>query len=251
MSSPKPTIVFAPGAWHTPDCFDIVREQLHSQGWETEAVTYPSVGAEPPTQGLQGDADAVREVVAKLADEGKKVVLAVHSYGGLVGAEASKGLGFQQRKREGKDGGITMLVYLAAFVTPVGKSIKMMLGGQFLPWMNFKGEYVHADEPHKVFYADVDPELQEKSIKALKHQSAPVFTDCVTYEPWHEIECMYLMCEKDQALFAQVQEMMIQMLGEKAPVYKCNSSHSPFLSMPEEVVKGLEMAAKVGEERAS
>lgn len=135
MSSVKPTIVFAPGAWHTADCFDIVREALHARDWTTEAVEYPSVGAEPPTKGLADDANAVRSSVERLADEGKKVVLVVHSYGGLVGANAVEGLGYKQRLREGKTGGVILFVYLPAFVTPLGKSIKEMLGGQFLPWM--------------------------------------------------------------------------------------------------------------------
>lgn len=135
MSSIKPTIVFAPGAWHTANCFDVVREALHARDWTTEAVEYPSVGAEPPTKGLADDANAVRASVERLSDEGKKVVLVVHSYGGLVGANAVEGLGYKQRQREGKTGGVILFVYLAAFVTPLGKSIKEMLGGQFLPWM--------------------------------------------------------------------------------------------------------------------
>ena len=132
----KPTIVFAPGAWHAPDCFDIVREQLHQRGWETEAVTYPSVGAEPPNKGLADDAMALRSTLERLADECKEIVLVAHSYGGLVGQNALQGLGYKQRQAAGKRGGVIMFVYLAAFVAPKGATIKAMLG-QFLPWMQF------------------------------------------------------------------------------------------------------------------
>lgn len=131
----NPTIVFAPGAWHTADCYDVVRKELHAKGWETEAVDYPSVGAEPPTKGLSDDVAAVRAVVEKLAEEGKKVMVVVHSYGGLVGAEAVKGLGLKQRVQEGKTGGVIQLVYLSAFVMPKGVSILAAFGGQYLPWM--------------------------------------------------------------------------------------------------------------------
>jgi pimeloyl-ACP methyl ester carboxylesterase len=133
----KPTIVFAPGAWHTPDCFDVVREQLHQRGWETEAVAYPSVGAEPPIKGLADDTAALRATLQKLADNGKEIVLIVHSYGGLVGQNAVEGLGFKQRQAAGKQGGVINLVYMAAFVVPKGATIKELLGGQFLPWMRF------------------------------------------------------------------------------------------------------------------
>jgi pimeloyl-ACP methyl ester carboxylesterase len=137
-STDKPVFVLAPGAWHTPDCFQTTQDELHAQGWETRAVTYPSVGAEPPNKGLFDDAAAVRAEIQTLADQGRQVIVVVHSYGGLVGAEAVKGLGYKQRKAEGKTGGVTLLVYLAAFVTPRGASILKMLGGQPLPWMSFQ-----------------------------------------------------------------------------------------------------------------
>jgi pimeloyl-ACP methyl ester carboxylesterase len=140
----KPTIVFPPGAWHTPDCFDIVREQLHQRGWETEAVAYPSMGAEPPNKGLAEDAAAVRVVLDELINHGKDIVLVVHSYGGLVGQNAVDGLGVKQRQAAGKRGGIINFVYLAAFVAPKGLTIKEMLGSQFLPWMKFKVRGIRA-----------------------------------------------------------------------------------------------------------
>ncbi|KAI8675769.1 AB hydrolase-1 domain-containing protein [Fusarium keratoplasticum] len=251
MSSVKPTIVFAPGAWHTADCFDVVREALHARDWTTEAVEYPSVGAEPPTKGLADDANAVRASIERLADEGKKVVLVVHSYGGLVGANAVEGLGYKQRLREGKTGGVILFVYLAAFVTPLGKSIKEMLGGQFLPWMRPEGDYVYADTPETIFYHDVEPEAQKKALDALKHQSGRVFTDTVTYEPWRDIDCFYFFCDGDQALALPIQQHMASLLGPDAASFHSQGSHSPFLSQPQEVVEGLEYAAKVGLEKTA
>lgn len=138
MSSDQPVFVFAPGAWHTPDCFEIVQGKLDKQGYTTSAVAYPSVGAEPPTRSLFDDAAALRRDILVQTTQGKQVIVVVHSYGGLVGAEAVKGLGYKQRKAEGKTGGVTLLVYLSAFVTPKGMSILKMLGGQPLPWMNFQ-----------------------------------------------------------------------------------------------------------------
>ncbi|KPM38722.1 hypothetical protein AK830_g7844 [Neonectria ditissima] len=249
MAHSEPIIVFAPGAWHTPDCFDPVRDALHARGWSTEAVGYPSVGAEPPTKGLNDDSAALRAALERTCDAGKKIVLVVHSYGGLVGANAVQGLGYQQRLKEGLPGGITMFVYLAAFVTPLGKSIKDMLGGQLLPWMNVQGNYVYADTPEVVFYHDMSPEAQKKEISALKHQSAAVFTDVVTYEPWVDIECMYFFCDENKALPLSVQRQMAELLGPNAPTFHSKSSHSPFLSRVDDVVKGIENAAEHGQER--
>lgn len=136
MAAEQPVYVLAPGAWHGPECFDLVREKLKAKGYETRAVTYPSVGAEPPNKGLADDAAALRAEIQTLADQGRQVIVVVHSYGGLVGAEATQGLGFKQRKAEGKAGGVALLVYLSAFVTPKGASILGMLGGNPLEWMD-------------------------------------------------------------------------------------------------------------------
>lgn len=138
MSTTKPTFVLAPGAWHKETCYSPAQQLLESRGYPVEAVEYPSVGAEPPTKGLTDDANAVRAVLQRLADEGKEIVLVVHSYGGLVGANAVEGLGYKQRAKEGKKGGVITFVYLTAFVVPKGKCIREMLGGQFLPWMKFE-----------------------------------------------------------------------------------------------------------------
>ncbi|KAF4981772.1 hypothetical protein FZEAL_2494 [Fusarium zealandicum] len=247
----NPIIVFAPGAWHTPDCFDLVRNALHARGWSTEAVAYPSVGAEPPVKGLADDAAALRSTLQGLVDQGSQIVLVVHSYGGLVGANAVEGLGYQQRKAQGLSGGVVMFVYLAAFVTPLGKCIKEMLGGQWLPWMNFQGNYVYADKAEEICYHDVDAEGQKQALARIKHQSAAVFTDAVTYEPWHDMECMFFFCDDDKAVPLPVQTQMAAALGPNAITFHTKASHSPFLSQVDDVVKGLEYAAEVGKERAA
>ncbi|CEI66994.1 hypothetical protein FVEN_g9774 [Fusarium venenatum] len=249
--STNPTIVFAPGAWHTADCYDVVRNDLHSRGWSTEAVDYPSVGAEPPTKGLSEDVSAVRAAVERLVEEGKKVMVVVHSYGGLVGAEAVKGLGYRQRAQEGKTGGVIQLVYLSAFVMPKGNSILGLLGGQYLPWMRVEDDYVYADTPENVFYHDVDAETQSKAIAALKHQSRRVYVDTVEYEPWHDVPCFFIFCDEDRAIPLAIQQNLASMLGPNTGTFHIAASHSPFLSLPKETIEGLELAAKDGLEKSA
>lgn len=114
----------------------------------------------------------------------------------------------------------------------------------------FQGNYVYPDTPEIVFYHDVDPKLQRQAIAKLMHQSARVFTDLVTYEPWHEIECMYFFCDGDKALPLPVQQRMAKLLGPVAASFHTKGSHSSFLSEVQEVVEGLEHAARVGQEKS-
>ncbi|GJC95751.1 FAD binding domain-containing protein [Colletotrichum higginsianum] len=245
-----PTVVFTPGAWHGPQSFDLVRAGLTLKGYESEAITLPSVGAEPATVGLEEDAAVLRSTIETLADAGKEVVVVVHSYGGMVGANAVEGLGYLQRAANGQAGGIIMLVYLSAFAAPNATSLLDMLSGEYLPWMRADGDKVYADTPETIFYADVDPILRAKAIAELSWQSARVFSDPATYEPWNDgIEVMYFHCEQDQAIPLATQEAMAAQFPAGYTTFYANSSHSPFLSHPDLVVEGVELAVKVGQEK--
>ena len=137
MPSLKPTIVIAPGAWQLASGFSSFTSQLQGAGYATEVVSYPSVGGTVhPLPGLVEDVAATREVLSKVLEQGKDILLLCHSYGGVVGSCAVEGFSTVEREKEGKRGGVELVVYLSAFMIPKGKSLLDMLGGQSLPWMD-------------------------------------------------------------------------------------------------------------------
>jgi pimeloyl-ACP methyl ester carboxylesterase len=83
---PQPTIVFVPGAFHSPEYYSPVRALLEAKGYGTEPVSLPSVGNNSASS-MTDDPTAIRVVSSKLADEGHQVVLVMHSYGGTPGTE--------------------------------------------------------------------------------------------------------------------------------------------------------------------
>jgi pimeloyl-ACP methyl ester carboxylesterase len=99
---PQPTIVFVPGAFHTPEYYNPVRSLLEAKGYVTKAVSLPSVG--DSTSSMADDATAIRAVTSKLADEGHQVVVVIHSYGGIPGTESARELGYELRQKTGKSG---------------------------------------------------------------------------------------------------------------------------------------------------
>ncbi|GKT55209.1 hypothetical protein ColTof4_07928 [Colletotrichum tofieldiae] len=244
----KPVVVFAGGAWHSPEHYQDIRDELQQRGYETRGVPYQSVGAEPPTKGLYDDAAAVRAVLEELADHGKQIVLVAHSYGGLVGAEAVNGLGYKQRAGDNKAGGVILFVYLAAFVGPKGQSILSLTGNKDPPFARVEDGRMHVVAAAEAFYADVAPEARERAIGLLKHQTTVSFEEPVTYEPWHDIDCMYVGCEDDGAIPFFAQEQMQQLLGPAAIKLRRKSSHSPFLSQVSETADAIESAARAGQE---
>lgn len=147
----KPTIVLVHGAWHSVDCFDLLRGELHKGGWPTEAPAHPSPGANSSTTvGTAENAAAIRKVLQRLCDEGKEIVVVAHSYGGATSSCAVEGLGSKQRAAAGQHGGVLLLVYLTAFVIPKGVSILEASGGTLPPWQKLQASRRHSPSPRVI-----------------------------------------------------------------------------------------------------
>lgn len=127
---PKPTIVGVPGAWHSAECFEDVRARFEAQGYSFVSRNAPSIQAEKAlTATADEDAQFVRnEVLLPLLDDGKDVVVLMHSYGGVYGSAAVEGLSKTERLQKGEKGGVVALIYVSAVVPTVGKSCIEMMG---------------------------------------------------------------------------------------------------------------------------
>ncbi|KAK0109800.1 hypothetical protein ONS95_002473 [Cadophora gregata] len=242
-----PTIVFTPGAWHGTWAFDTVRSQLETLGYPTEAVALPSVGSNNLTVGLTEDASALRAELTTLTNAGKDVIMVVHSYGGVVGTNAVEGLGYAERAAAGLSGGVIMLIYMTAFAVPKGTSLLDGLGGSYLPWMTLGDDgFVTPATPETIFYADVtDAALVAKAVAGLEPEPARIFSDKTTYEPWNQgVEVGFFFMELDQAIPIATQKAMASQFPADSFTYTMNSSHSPFLSMPQKLAAGVVAASK-------
>lgn len=78
---------------------------------------------------------AIKNCLTKLVVlEEKEVVLVVHSYTGMPGAEAPKGLGKKERQEKGLKGGVLRVVFIMAFAMPEGFQ-PTANGAQMPEWM--------------------------------------------------------------------------------------------------------------------
>ena len=134
MSSP--TIAIITGAWQNPDTYEPLRDALAARGFETVCRAPPSSTLPHGDTDLEADIAFVRnQVLTPLLDAGKDVVLLSHSLGGLIAGNAVQGRDVAARQKAGKKGGVVQLIYLAAFMTPAGASLKDLMGGSYFPWM--------------------------------------------------------------------------------------------------------------------
>ena len=124
MANLNPIIVLIPGAWHTPECFQTLRTHLSNHSFTTFCEKLPSIStSEPSAHTAQTDASFIRnELLLPLLNEGKRIVIVMHSYGGQPGSAAAYGLSEEERAKEGLEGGVVGLIYMAAFVVPSGQT---------------------------------------------------------------------------------------------------------------------------------
>lgn len=243
----KPVILLVPGAWHSPSSFGPLTDYLTQHNYTVEGISLPSVGSSPSQTTFDADIQAIASAISRHSDEGSDIVILFHSYGGLPGTSACKGLLKSDRSSTGRSGGIVHLIYCCAFAVEEGVSVMDRLGGQPLPWFKFTsdGKSLMPETPEDKFYNDIDdPKLLQELISDLRPQSYGPFFSESTYAAWRDVQSTYVMCQKDQALSFESQQTMVanvkKVIAESGgriemQVHTLDSSHSPFLSRPKEL----------------
>jgi pimeloyl-ACP methyl ester carboxylesterase len=122
------SIVLVPGSFTSPSFYEEIFQPLITKRYDIHAVDLKTVipkgpdSPDPPLPTAHDDATAIAEVVTKLADQGKDVIVIAHSYGGTPASESIEGLSREARKSQGKEGGVVRLAYISALVPEVGKT---------------------------------------------------------------------------------------------------------------------------------
>ena len=135
MAAKKPTIVLIPGAWFHPSAYDQFISILQRLSFPTVFASYPSRNpSNPATADAAHDTEAVLQnfLLPLIENEGKDVVILMHSYGGVPGSSAARGLAKDQRSKKAKKGGVVGLIYVSGFVLPDGASV---VKGQLPAWV--------------------------------------------------------------------------------------------------------------------
>lgn len=136
-TSPKPTILLVPGAWHSPSHYATLLSRLQTAGYHTVCSRLPSVASvDPLTATAAQDTSFIREkMLLPLLEQEKDILLVLHSYGGLPGSAAAKDFSKSERTKQGKKGGIIGLVLMAALLAREGDSLEQMMGGKLHGWV--------------------------------------------------------------------------------------------------------------------
>ena len=248
MSIPQATtIVFVPGAWHSPECYRRVSDILEKDGYKTDYVYLPSVGPETHLPSFQADVDEVHKHVQQAVDKGEYVMVVVHSYGGIPTTQALEGLDLASRRAAKLPGGVTHLFFCCSFVVEEGQSLLSAFGSKNLPWFGVSEDQteVVALTPEKIFYNDMTPEDVDFAVARIKPHSYQTYLSPLTFAAWKVIPSTYLYCVKDNAIPYPIQKLMVEGTAKdyNFKTAELDASHSPFFSKPEETAKAIRVAA--------
>lgn len=127
----KPVFVLVPGTSGPAPIYRQEIAKFNELGYEAETVQLPSVGRRDPLPAatMDEDAVAVRQVALKYLGQGKDVIIITHSYGGIPGTEAVRGIAKKTREAHGLTTGVVRIIYVTSVVVPVGGKLTDAFNG--------------------------------------------------------------------------------------------------------------------------
>ncbi|KAL8840568.1 MAG: hypothetical protein Q9170_001254 [Blastenia crenularia] len=245
----KPTIVFAPGAFHTSVHFEPISSFLNQRSFPTRTVDLPTT-AHATTASYRDDVYPVRSLLDQLViEENKGVMLALHSYGAVPGCQAVTGWERSKRRANGKAGGIVHVLFITGLLVEQGQQMADALeGGKQPDWAVFKDDLLYPVGTKDFFYSDLPPNEAEHWTSLLKPKSASktsVDVGVVCYDL--DVPITYLLCT-DGPLIAGLESMITRLKRDSWQLRKMKGGHSPFLSRKEQLIEVMEECLGLQEE---
>ena len=177
----------------------------------------------------------------------------MHSYGGTVGSSALSGLSAVHRAKQGLDGGVIHLLYLSAYILPVGSSIVSIVKrvGVWDRWHQVidvrEDGTTFPKDPKNLVLGGLSAAEQEMYVKRLVRFPGEPFEVEMAETPWKIIPTTYVYTELDRCVPPLYQDLMLEMVreaGVEVRAERFSSGHVVFLTHTEEMVGVVNRAVK-------
>ena len=227
--------LFVHGSWHGAWCWELVEKRLSAAGHMVRAIDLPGHGEDarnPEDVTLAHYSAAVR---AEILDMGGDVILVGHSMGGVVISAASELI----------PEAISKLVFIAALI-PEENDTLVDLTEKHIPEPRLLDQairpdglvgHINTEVAHELFYTDLPEHVARKLIAQLGPQPLmPLMTPIkITSDNFGALPKIYIECTKDMTIPIGAQRAMLR-AAKISEVVSLQSAHSPFVSMPDQLV---------------
>lgn len=235
--------VLVHGAWHGAWCWQKLLPHLEAAGHRAVALDMPGSGDDPlPAAEVTPEAYIARTVAAVEAQD-EPVVLVGHSLGGLTITPVAEVVPDR----------IRALVYVTAYLLPAGQSLiswrqgrpETLLSANRVISPDGVTSSLRPEVLREVFYEDCDPAEAQAAIERLRPQAMSIYRAPMQTSPerFGRVPRYYVECLQDKAIpIADQRELVAAMPCRR--VFTLDSSHSPFLSMPDRLAVCLDEVAR-------
>jgi len=225
------TYVLVHGAWQAPSGWQIVKTQLEKKGQRVITVQLPGHGNDTTAAAKLTMDTYIATVVNAINAIDGKVILVGHSMAGMI----ISGVAEQIPNR------IEKLVYIAAYVPANGQSAyaislldkQSQLGAALIPSADKTLLDVKLNQVTNIFCQDAPTKVKKLVLAHYRAEPAIPFSNPVTLtgDNFGKVAKCYIQTLQDHGIGINLQNEMVKSAGI-TKVYKLNSGHSPFLSMP-------------------
>lgn len=235
-SMEKKTFILIHGSWHSAWNWHKVTPLLEKQGHTVYAIDLPGMGRDK-TPMREVKFSKTVQIICELIDsiEGK-VILVGHSKNGIMISQAAE---YRPEK-------IEKLIYLAAYLIPNGKTQKEYSALDTAGWLKGNVDIFEESQSHTLrpeiykegLYHDCPDDITEMAKVILSHEpiESGIAKLQLSDQNFGSVPRYYIECTDDRAVTPFIQRKMYEETPCKK-VYKMHSSHSPFFSRPEELVR--------------
>jgi pimeloyl-ACP methyl ester carboxylesterase len=234
------TYLLVHGDWHGGWCWNRVAPLLRQAGHHVLAPDLPGHGQDHTPLSALTPQSGLNFLLELLDAQNEPVILVGHSSGGIL-------LTLLAEQRPEK---IKLLVYLSAFLLPpgvwprslAGQDTESLLPSALLVDQERRVVTIKPEAAREVFYADCTDEdaawatslLVPEPLRMKAPEEAPAPFDT----PEISLPRVYISCLQDRALGPSLQQKMYTALPCQK-VYTLPTSHSPFLSAPDQLAACL------------
>jgi pimeloyl-ACP methyl ester carboxylesterase len=236
-AGPKPTVVLVHGGFSDASVWDAVITQLQDDG-------FPVIAPANPLRGALADSAYLASVLDTL---GGPLILAAHSYGGIVISNAAA------MTRNAQN--IQALVFVAAFIPDVGEQgqnltplpgslIGPALQGRLCPVASCPAGaelYIDPAQFRKVLAGDLSPGQTNVLAAAQRGISPTASTEASEFAAWHTVPSFAIVSTQDNAIGVANERVMAR--RAQAKTVEVQASHFVIMSEPDAVVSLIESAA--------
>jgi pimeloyl-ACP methyl ester carboxylesterase len=232
-AKPKPTVVLVHGAFADSSGWNDVSARLIREN-------YPVIAPANPLRSVAADSAYLASILATLSGP---IVLAAHSYGGIVITNAATG-----------NPNVKALVYVAAFAPDQGESLLDLqtkypgsklneAALDFRPYgENLVDGYIKKEFFHDVFAGDVPRATTNLMQAGQRPADARTLGEPSGAPAWKTIPSHYLVARNDQVLPVAAQRFMAR--RAKAQVHEVGASHVAMISQPAVTADLIKRAAR-------